>query len=146
MRGMSGCCYPPPLLDFRVPQLTALTYNCLPTRNLPGYISSRFFPQLFTCPSLAETWNLPGSSRFFPQLFTCPSLAKTWNLPGSSRFFPQLFTCPSLAKTQNEITITWAKGALFSQSGVIQGHSLIHDPDLWGHVETGLGAKMDGCF
>ena len=124
MRGMSGCCYPPPLLDFRVPQLTALTYNCLPTRNLPGYISSRFFPQLFTCPSLAETWNLPGSSRFFPQLFTCPSLAKT----------------------QNEITITWAKGALFSQSGVIQGHSLIHDPDLWGHVETGLGAKMDGCF
>ena len=124
VRGMSGCCYPPPLLDFRVPQLTALTYNCLPTRNLPGYRSSRFFPQLFTCPSLAETWNLPGSSRFFPQLFTCPSLAKT----------------------QNEITITWAKGALFSQSGVIQGHSLIHDPNLWGHVETGLAAKMDGCF
>ena len=82
-------------------ELTALTYNCLPIRNFPGYISSRFFPQLFIC----------------------PFLAKTWNLPGSSRFFPQLFTCSSLAETQNEITITWTQGALFSQNGVIQGHS-----------------------
>lgn len=66
----------PLCLDFRVPQLTALTYNCLPLSGISLDISSRFFPQLFTSPSWLR---------------------------------------------QNEITtITGAKGALFSQNGVIQ--------------------------
>lgn len=81
-----------------------LTYNCLPIRNL------------------LDTYPL-GS---FPSCSPVPSLAKTWNLPGSSRSF-QLFTSPSLAEAQNEITITWAMGALFSQN-VIQDTS-DHDPD-----------------